>query len=69
MVIKLTLGQDNGAEVTSLIVPIPQSDYWRLSDEQLAAEYLTPYLNDLRLDGLGCLLQAVCPQDGQFGPA
>lgn len=27
MVIKLTLGQDNGAEVTSLIVPIPQSDY------------------------------------------
>lgn len=48
MLLKLTLGQDNGAEVTSLVIPLP-SNYLQLSNEQLAGECLTPYLHELRL--------------------
>lgn len=70
MRLKLTLGQDNGAEVTSLVIPIPQTDYLRLSDEQLAAECLTPYLHELRLGWLDYLQgRAGVTTRNKFGPA
>jgi hypothetical protein len=71
--ITLTLSRDSGSEISSLHVPVPQSDYLQLSDEQLVAEYLTPYLHQLRLDAalmLGCLESGVLKAHlGDYGPA
>lgn len=52
MVLKLTLGQDNGSEISSLVLPVSQKDYITLSAEELAQQYITPYLESLRTDGL-----------------
>lgn len=69
MVLKLALGQDNGAEVTSLVIPLPVNGL-HLSDEQLAAEYLTPYLHELRLEWLDYLQgRAGIATQNRFGPA
>jgi hypothetical protein len=50
MLLKLTLGQDNGSEISSLVLPVSQKDYLTLTAQELTEQYVTPYLESLQTD-------------------
>lgn len=54
MRLKLTLEQNSGSEVTSLVIPLPAS-YFLLTDEQIASRFVTPYLESLKTYSLELL--------------
>lgn len=69
----VTLSTDTGAQISSLVLPISQRDYFTLSAEELAEQYITPYLNSLKTDGV--IWEGICRSGAgvttrnEFGPA
>jgi len=72
VVLRLTLSTDGGAEITSLVSPVRDVDYFVLSDAELSEQFIEPYLTGLRSDALmllGYRTQAVEALQGAHGPA
>lgn len=73
MRLKLTLERDNGAEISSLVLPISQRDYFALSAEELSEQFITPYLDSLKTDGVVwegiCRSGAGVTTQSEYGPA
>lgn len=58
MRVTVTLSTDGGAQISSLVLPLSQSDYFTLSAEQLSQQFITPYLDSLKTDGV--LWEGIC---------
>jgi hypothetical protein len=72
MVLRLTALTDSGREITNLNVPMPDAEWALLTDEQITARKVTPYLDSMRTDTF--LWEGIC-RSGQgvitrnrFGP-
>lgn len=62
MVLKLTALTDSGQEITNLNVPMPDAEWALLTDEEITASKVTPYLDSMRTD---TFLWAGCSRSGQ----
>jgi hypothetical protein len=56
MVLKLTLAQNSGPEMATLIVPLP-ANYFLLTEEDVALRLVAPYLESLKTDSLVLLME------------
>jgi hypothetical protein len=56
--VTVTLSTDSGAQISSLVLPLSQKDYFTLSAEELSQQYIAPYLDSLKTDGV--LWEGIC---------
>jgi hypothetical protein len=73
MILKLTALTDSGREITALNIPMPDAEWALLTDEQITASKVTPYLDGMRTDtflwaGI-CKSGAGVTTQNPFGPA
>lgn len=58
MRVTVTLSTDSGAQISSLVLPVSQKDYFTLSAQELAEQFITPYLDNLKTNGV--LWEGIC---------